>query len=142
MLQMIYILLFIGVPLFVLITFLLSRRTGTGNSLFKEVDIPLSEEEIYKTIPAEFLQHLRFMVRYSPVKKKFGSGQNYVYLEEQLRYGTIPLTDWIKHDVPIKEGFQASPQVLRKISFLKQYDPRKAVHSAPKLDVIAGGGAR
>ena len=141
MLQMIYILLFIGAPLFVLITFLLSRRAGTSDALLKE-EIPLSEEEVYKTIPAEFLQHLRFMVRYSAVKKKFGSGQNYVYLEEQLRYNGVPLTDWIKHDVPIKEGFQASPQVLRKISVLKQYDPRKAVKSAPKLDVIAGGGGR
>jgi hypothetical protein len=139
---MIYILLFVGAPLFVLMTFLLSRKAGTSKPLYKEEEIPLSDEEIYKTIPAEFLQHLRFMVRYSPVKKKFGSGQNYVYLEEQLRYGGVPLTDWIKHDVPIKEGFQPSPQVLRKISLLKQYDPRKAVHSAPKLDVIAGGGGR
>jgi hypothetical protein len=142
MLQIVYIILFVGAPLFVLITFLLSKRAGSGNSLLKEQEIPLSDEEVYKTIPAEFLQHLRFMVRYSPVKKKFGSGQNYVYLEEQLRYGSIPLTDWIKHDVPIKEGFQPSPQVLRKISFLKQYDPRKAVHNQPKLDVIAGGGGR
>jgi hypothetical protein len=142
MLQIIYILLFVGLPMFVLITYLLSKKAGGASSLFKEQEIPLSDEEIYKTIPAEFLQHLRFMVRYSPVKKKFGSGQNYVYLEEQLRYGTIPLTDWIKHDVPIKEGFQASPQVLRKISLLKQYDPRKAMQSAPKLDVIAGGASR
>jgi len=139
MLQMIYILLFIGAPLFVLITFFLSRKSGMSDALKKE-EIPVSEEEIYKAIPAEFLQHLRFMVRYSPVKKKFGSGQTYVYLEEQLRYGTIPLTDWIKHDVPIKEGFQASPQVLRKISLLKQYDPRKAAPAARKLDVVAGGG--
>ncbi len=142
MLQMLYILLFVGAPLFVLITFLLSRKSGTSQSLYKEQGIPLSEEEVYNTIPAEFLQHLRFMVRYSPVKKKFGSGQNYVYLEEQLRYGTIPLTDWIKHDVPIKEGFQPSPQVLRKISLLKQYDPKKALPSAPKLDAIAGGVIR
>ena len=141
MLQIFYILLFVGAPLFVLITFLLSRRAGTSDSLYKE-EIPISEEEVYKAIPAEFLQHLRFMVRYSSVKKKFGSGQNYVYLEEQLRYNGVPLTDWIKHDVPIKEGFQPSPQVLRKISFLKQYDPRKAVQSAPKLDLIAGGGGR
>jgi len=142
MLQIVYILLFVGVPMFVLITYLLSKQAVGSNALFKEEEIPLSDEEIYRTIPAEFLQHLRFMVRYSPVKKKFGSGQNYVYLEEQLRYGGIPLTDWIKHDVPIKEGFQPSPQVLRKISFLKQYDPRKAVQSMPKLDVIVGGAAR
>jgi hypothetical protein len=139
MLQIFYILLFVGAPLFVLITFLLSRKTGTSDRLYKE-DIPLSEEEVYKAIPAEFLSHLRFMVRYSPVKKKFGSGQNYVYLEEQLRYNGVPLTDWIKHDVPIKEGFQASPQVLRKISLLKQYDPKKALQGSPKLDLIAGGG--
>jgi len=142
MLQMIYILLFVGAPLFVLITFLLSRKAGTSKSLYKETEIPISEEEVYSKIPAEFLQNLRFMVRYSPVKKKFGSGQNYVYLEEQLRYGGVPLTDWIKHDVPIKEGFQPSPQVLRRISLLKQYDPRKAAHNQPKLDLIAGGGGR
>lgn len=144
MLQIVYIILFVGAPLFVLITFLLSRRAGAGSDGLFKAEIPLSEEEIYKTIPAEFLQHLRFMVRYSPVKKKFGSGQNYVYLEEQLRYGGIPLTDWIKHDVPIKEGFQPSPQVLRKISFLKQYDPKKAVQALPKpkLESIAGGGVR
>src|SRR5689334_6732347 len=141
MLQIFYILLFVGAPLFVLITFLLSRRAGTSDSLYKE-EIPISEEEVYKAIPAEFLQHLRFMVRYSPVKKKFGSGQNYVYLEEQLRYGNVPLTDWIKHDVPIKEGFQPSPQVLRRISLLKQYDPNKALQAARKLDVIAGGASR
>ena len=111
-----------------------------SSGLFKEESIPLAEEEIYKTIPAEFLQHLRFSVRYSPVKKRFGSGQNYVYLEEQLRYGNVPLTDWIKHDVPIKEGFQPSPQLLRRLSLLKQYEPKKAVPIAPMLGVIAGGG--
>src|SRR5205807_4996269 len=121
---------------FVLITFLLSRKAGTSRSLFKEEEIPISDEEVYSKIPAEFLQHLRFMVRYSSVKKKFGSGQNYVYLEEQLRYGNVPLTDWIKHDVPIKEGFQPSPQVLRRITLLKQYDPNKAVSIAPRSDAI------
>jgi len=141
MLQIFYILLFIGAPLFMLITYLLTRKGG-GSSFFKEESIPLSEEEIYKVIPAEFLQHLRFSVRYSPVKKRFGSGQNYVYLEEQLRYGNVPLTDWIKHDVPIKEGFQPSPQVLRKISLLRQYDPKKAVQMTPKLDLVVGGGGR
>ena len=140
MLQMVYILLFVGAPLFVLMTYLLTRRAGAANTLFKEESIPLSEEEIYTTIPMEFLQHLRFSVRYSPVKKRFGSGQNYVYLEEQLRYGNVPLTDWIKHDVPIKQGFQPSPQVLRRISLLKQYDPMKAIPMVPRLDVIAGGG--
>src|SRR5207249_1581633 len=113
-------------------------RKGTQNS-FTQEDIPLSDEEVYKTIPPQFLQHLRFSVRYSPSKKKFGSSQNYVYLEEQLRYDNVPLTDWIKHDVPIKEGFQPSPQMLRRISLLKQYTPKSAV-VAPKLDVIAGGG--
>jgi hypothetical protein len=142
MFQIAYILIFVGAPLFVLITYLLSKRAGAGNALFKEESIPLADEEIYRTIPAEFLQNLRFSVRYSPVKKKFGSGQNYVYLEEQLRYGNVPLTDWIKHDVPIKEGFQPSPQVLRKISLLKQYDPKKAIHITPKLDAVASGGGR
>ena len=139
MLQMIYILLFVGAPLFVLLTFLLTGKTKGSNSLFKEESIPLSDEEIYRTIPAEFLQHLRFSVRYSPVKKRLGSGQHYVYLEEQLRYGNVPLTDWVKHDVPIKEGFQPSPQVLRRISLLKQYDPTKAISIAPRPDVIADG---
>ena len=139
MLQMICIVFFIGAPLFVLITFLLTRQAAHGMSLFKGKDKPLAEEEIYRTIPAEFLQHLRFSVRYSPVKKRLGSGQNYVYLEEQLRYGNVQLTDWIKHDVPIKEGFQPSPQVLRKISLLKQYDPKKAVPMIPVLKTAAGG---
>lgn len=140
MLQIIGSLLFIGVPLFVLITFLLTRKSGVSNSLFQEESIPLADEEIYKTIPAEFLQHLRFSVRYSPVKKRFGSGQNYVYLEEQLRYGIVPLTDWIKHDVPIKEGFQPSPQVLRKISLLKQYDAKRAISIAPAREAASAGG--
>jgi hypothetical protein len=139
MLQISLIVLFIGVPLFVAVTFLFTKRSGSSNSLFEQVDLPLAEEEVYKTIPQEFLQHLRFSVRYSPVKKRFGSSQNYVYLEEQLRYGNIPLTDWIKHDVALKEGFQPSPQVLRKISLLKQYDPNRATPNSPKLDVIVGG---
>jgi len=139
MLEIFYILLFIGAPLFVLITFVLTKK-GTKHSLMKEEEMPLSQEEVYKTIPLEFLQHLRFSVRYSPVKKRFGSGQNYVYLEEQLRYGNVPLTDWIKHDVPIKESYQPSPQMLRRISLLKQYVPNKPVAVAPRLDLIAGGG--
>jgi hypothetical protein len=138
MLEILCVILFIGAPLFVLITFLLTRK-GNNNSLMMEEDMPLSHEEVYKTIPLEFLQHLRFSVRYSPVKKKFGSGQNYVYLEEQLRYDNVPLTDWIKHDVPIKEGYQPSPQMLRRISLLKQYVPNKPVAVAPRLDVVAGG---
>jgi hypothetical protein len=141
MFQMICILLFIGAPLFVLIAALLTRQAGQP-SLFAEKSPPMAEEEIYRTIPADFLQHLRFSVRYSPVKKRLGSGQNYVYLEEQLRYRNVPLTDWIKHDVPIKENFQPSPQVLRKISLLKQYDPKKAVQTIPVLDRAAAGGAR
>lgn len=138
MLEMFYIVLFIGAPLFVLLTFLLTKK-GSKNSLMKEEDIPVSAEDVYKTIPLEFLQHLRFSVRYSPVQKKFGSGQNYVYLEEQLRYDNIPLTDWIKHDVPIKEGYQPSPQMLRRISLLKQYAPNKPVAVPPRLDAVAGG---
>src|SRR5437867_10678023 len=122
MLEMFYTILFIGAPLFVLIIYVLTRK-GTQNS-FTQENIPLSDEEVYKTIPPQFLQHLRFSVRYSPSKKKFGSSQNYVYLEEQLRYDNVPLTDWIKHDVPIKEGFQPSPQMLRRISLLKQYTPK------------------
>ena len=95
MLEMAYILLFIGAPLFVLITFLLTKKYG-HKSLMQEKEIPLADEEVFRVIPPEFLQHLRFSVRYSPVKKKFGSGQNYVYLEEQLKYDNVPLTDWIK----------------------------------------------
>lgn len=139
MLQMIYSLLFIGASLFVLTPFLLTRKAGASTRLFKEESLLPGEEEFYKTTPAEFLQHLRFSVRYSPGKKRFASGRNYVCLEEQLRYGNIPLTGWIKHDVP-KEGFPPSPQVLRIISLLKHYDPKKAVPIVPRLDVIAGGG--
>ena len=139
--EMFYVILFIGAPLFVLITYLLTKKSK-HNSLMKEEEIPLSEEQVFKTIPIEFLQHLRFNVRYSPVKKKFGSGQNYVYLEEQLRYDNVPLIDWIKHDVPIKEGYQPSPQMLRRISLLKQYVPNKPVAVTVKLDVVAGGGGR
>ena len=138
MLEIFYILLFIGAPLFVLITFLLTRK-NPAQSLMREEEIPLSQEEVFKTIPIDFLQHLRFNVRYSPAKKKFGSGHSYVYLEEQLRYDNVPLTDWIKHDVPIKEGYQPSPQMLRRISLLKQYVPNKPVAVAPRLDVVAGG---
>jgi hypothetical protein len=140
MFQVISIVLLVGVPLFILITFVLSKKMKTSNPLF-EKEFPLSEEEVYRVIPAEFLRHLRYMVRHSPVKKKLGS-QNYVYLEEQLRYGTIPLTDWIKHDVPIKEGFQPSPQALRKMSILKQYDPQKAAPNTSQLTAIAGGSGR
>jgi hypothetical protein len=127
MLQIFCILFFIGAPLFVVITYFLTKKDGSSTPLLKEANLPLADEEIYKTIPAEFLQHLRFSVRYSPVKKRFGSSQNYVYLEEQLRYGNVPLTDWIKHDVPIKAGFDPSPQALRKISLLKQYDAKNAI---------------
>ena len=141
MLQIFCVIFFIGAPLFVLITFVLTKQAG-NNSLMKEQEVPVTEEEVYQRIPAEFLQHLRFSVRYSPVKKKFGSGQNYVYLEEQLRYNNIPLTDWIKHDVPIKEGYQPSAQMLRRISLLKQNAPNKpvAVPAPVKLDMVAGGG--
>ena len=104
MLQIFGVIFFIGAPLFVLITFVLTKQAG-NNSLMKEEEMTVTQEEVYDKIPSELLQHLRFSVRYSPVKKKFGSGQNYVYLEEQLRYNNIPLTDWIKHDVPIKEGY-------------------------------------
>lgn len=139
MLQMIYILFLVGAPLFVLITFLLTRQAAHCMLLFKEKDTPRSDGEIYRTIPAESLQHLRFSVRYSPVKKRLGSGQNYVYLEEQLRYGNTPMTDWIKHDAPLREGFQPSPQMLRKISLMKQYNPKNAASMTPVLMKAAGG---
>jgi hypothetical protein len=139
MLQMIYIVLFVGTPLFVLITVLLIRRLGHGVKAFNEINMPLSDEESYRTIPSHFLQHLSFSVRYSSVKKRLGSGQNYVYLEEQLRYGTVPLSDWIKHDVPIDEGIQLSPQFLRKISLLKQYDSKNVAPMIPTLARAAGG---
>jgi hypothetical protein len=140
MFQILCIVFLIGAPLFVLITYLLTMKGGSSTSSFAQKDLPLADEEVYRTIPPEFLQHLRFSVRYSSVQKRFGSGQTYVYLEEQLRYGNVPLTDWIKHDVPIEHGFEPSPQVLRTMSLLKQYDARKAVPMARRLDGIAGGG--
>jgi len=133
MLVMFYIVFFIGAPLFVLITFVLTKKGGK-RSLFKEEEIPLSEEEVYRTIPPEFLQHLRYSVRYSPVQKKCGSGRTYVCLEEQVRYENVLVTDWLKHDVPIKEGYQPSPQMLRRISLLKQYAPKGPVPVPPRAD--------
>ena len=56
MLEMFYTILFIGAPLFVLIIYVLTRK-GTQNS-FTQENIPLSDEEVYKTIPPQFLQHL------------------------------------------------------------------------------------
>ena len=130
MLQSMYIVLFFGLPIFIFIATLLAKKF-TGGFGLKEESLELSEEEAYRIIPAEFLAHLRFMVRYSPVKKHFGSRETYVYLEEQLRYGDVALTNWIKHDVPIKAGSEPSPQVLRAISMLKQYSAeRSTVHVA------------
>ena len=99
MLQSMYIVLFFGLPIFILLATLLVKKFGMPGPRLKEESLALSEEQAYRIIPAEFLAHLRFMVRYSPVKKHFGSRETYVYLEEQLRYGDVALTNWIKHDV-------------------------------------------
>jgi hypothetical protein len=143
MLEMMYVILFIGCPLFILITTLLTKKNNPMKSL-DEKDLPFTDEEAYKAIPKEFREKLRFMVRYSPVKRKLTTRQNYVYLEEQLLYGNIPLTAWIKHDVPLREDVQLSPQALKRISMLKQYtQPTQATKGAPesepKLQVVAGG---
>jgi hypothetical protein len=136
MLTSLYIVLFFGLPIFIFIATLLAKKFGAGSGL-KEESLALSEEEAYRTIPAEFLSQLRFMVRYSPVKKRMGSGETYVYLEEQLRYGNVALTNWIKHDVPIKANCEANPQVLRAISMLKQYSAeRSTVHLAAKATEV------
>jgi len=139
MLEIMYVLLFIGCPLFILITTLLTRK-GRMQSL-DDQNLPFTEEEAYSAIPKEFREKLRFMVRYSPVKRKLTTRQNYVYLEEQLLFGNIPLTAWIKHDVPLREDVQLSPQALKRISMLKQYtQPAKAAPEAEaKLQVVAGG---
>jgi hypothetical protein len=42
---------------------------NTKRQPFGEESIPVADEEAFKAIPVEFLQNLRFMVRYSPVKK-------------------------------------------------------------------------
>ena len=83
-------------------------------SILKEKSMPLADEEIYRTIPAESLQHLRFSVRYSPVKKRLRLGSNYVFWKSNCDTAMFPLPTGIKHDVPIKEGFQPVPRLYRK----------------------------
>ncbi len=119
MVELVYILLFVGCPLFIFIACLLIKKAPIQN--LKSETLPFNDAEAYLAIPKEFREKLRFTVRYSPVKRRFATGKNYVYLEEQLLYGNIPLTDWIKHDVPLKHGHQLSAEGLRRISMLKQY---------------------
>jgi hypothetical protein len=137
MLELMYILLFVGCPIFVVLASWLTKK-GRMDSL-TEKDLPLADEEGYNAIPKEFRDKLRFMVRYSPVKKTMATRQNYVYMEEQLLYGNIPLTDWIKHDVPLRDGQNLSPQALRRISMLKQYvaPPKGGQQEQPKYTVVA-----
>lgn len=134
--ELFYILLFIGCPLFIVIACVLTKK-GRMPSMNQE-SLPFSDEEAYLAIPKEFREKLRFMVRYSTVKKNLATRQNYVYLEEQLLYGNIPLTDWIKHDVPLRDAQNLSPQALRKISMLKQYTPKKGQPEQPPI--VAGSG--
>ena len=118
MAELAYILLFVGCPLFIFIASMLIKR-APGN--LSTENLPFTDAEAYLAIPKEFREKLRFTVRYSQVKRRFATGKNYVYLEEQLLFGNIPLTDWIKHDVPLKNGHQLSAEALRRISMLKQY---------------------
>jgi hypothetical protein len=138
MLELMYILLFVGCPLFVVLATWLTKKAKMED--LGAESLPFSEEEAYNAIPKEFREKLRFMVRYSPVKKNIATRQNYVYLEEQLLFGNIPLTAWIKHDVPLRDGQHLSPQALRRISMLKQYTPAGAVPVKPKLEVVSGNG--